>query len=562
MTRPSGHLGSLFSAAAAVALAGSAFGQATGASPAAPASGGVLDRPAPSVDELMKRLDVLEDRNRELETKVTDLSRQQGEEWLGEQRASQIRDIVRDVLADSDQRASLQDGGITAGWNDGFFLASPDGRFRLNIGGFVQSRFTYSAIHTGAYNNPPGNPQQYVYDRNPNRYGFSIPDLQLWADGHLFSRDFQYMVKARFFEQVTSNINKGDQSNNAAAIPGGPDLSEIELLDAWIRINLDDNWSVRTGQFRSPFSRGFLVLEQYQMSSARSVVDYHYALGYTQGLELEYANDEARLRVSLDDGAQDNLMGDVNAAYGAQGFKIWPTGQWGGANTAFWEQSSAFSVTGRFDWKPAGSWEQFRSYTSPSTETFGLLLGFGAHYQLSRGWQANEGSPGTSNPSSDWLALTFDAQANFGGASIYGAVFYNLVDANAALLPSFGDAQPGGSNPTVASLGNISIIAAELQGSVYVIPKVELFGRYEFAYITGVDSSTINSINNQLSNPDPMNLLTIGANWYLDGQDLKWTTDLGWSITDFDPWFADMNAGWRPSRANEIVFRTQLQLMF
>ncbi|HAQ66267.1 MAG TPA: hypothetical protein DCR70_00600, partial [Phycisphaerales bacterium] len=70
----------------------------------------------------------------------------------------------------------------------------------------------------------------------------------------VFSRDFQYMVKARFYEQVTTNINKGDVNSQSQAIAGGPDFSEIELLDAWIRINLDDNWSVRTGQYRSPFS--------------------------------------------------------------------------------------------------------------------------------------------------------------------------------------------------------------------------------------------------------------------------------------------------------------------
>ena len=59
-----------------------------------------------------------------------------------------------------------------------------------------------------------------------------------------------------------------------------------------------------------------------------------------------------------------------------------------------------------------------------------------------------------------------------------------------------------------------------------------------------------------------LNLLTIGVNYYLDGQDLKWTTDLGWAITAVNPLFSDVNAGWRPSQSDEIVFRTQLQLIF
>ena len=560
MTRASGHLVTACSVAIALAGAGAASAQdpASGTAPAAPASGDVLARPAPRVDELMKRLDSLEERNRELETRVTDLSRQQGEEWLGEQRAGQIRDIVRDVLADSQTRSSLQDGGMTAGWNDGFFLASSDGRFRMNIGGFVQSRFTYSSIQQGSFKGPPGNTQQFVWDRKGQRYGFDVPNMQLWLDGHVFSRDFQYMVKANIYHQMNSTIVKGDNGTSSNANPGAPDFGGFELLDAWIKLNIDDNWSVRTGQYRSPYSRGFLVLEQYQMSAARSVVDYHYALGYTQGIELQHLTDEFRTRVSADDGAQDNLMGDPNAVYGASGYKIWPTGSFGPQNQPFWGQNAAYSVTARVDWKPSGTWDQFRSYTSPTMETFGLLVGAGFHYQGSQGYQADQGTPKSTNPSSEWYAATIDAQANFGGASLYGSVFYNNVNAPAALIPAFGDSQ----SSNRADIGSISFIAAELQGAVYVMPKLEMFGRYEWAYITGGNQNVLNGLNNQIADASAMNLLTIGANWYLDGHDLKWTTDLGWAITDVNPWFSDVNAGWRPSRANEIVFHTQLQLMF
>jgi hypothetical protein len=96
---------------------------------------------------------------------------------------------------------------------------------------------------------------------------------------------------------------------------------------------------------------------------------------------------------------------------------------------------------------------------------------------------------------------------------------------------------------------------------VYFAPKWEAFARYEFAYISG-GNSNLSGLNPTIADPDPLNLLTIGANYYIDGHDLKWTTDLGWAITQVNPWFADVNAGWRPSQANEVVFRTQLQLIF
>jgi hypothetical protein len=508
------------------------------------AADGVLDKPEPSVSDLLKRLDVLEERNKELEGKVTDLTRQQGEEWLGEQRAAQIREVVRDVLADSEQRASLRDGGMTAGWNDGFFLASPDGRFRMNLGGFVQTRFIWSAIQTSPTSAP------YVFDQQADRYGFDVPQVQLWADGHVFSRDFQYMVKARFYEQFLTELNKG--AGNFAV--GAADYSGFELMDAWARINLDDNWSVRAGQFRSPYSRGFLVLEQYQMSASRSVIDYHYALGYTQGLELEYASDEARARISVNNGGEDNLLGDTDANYGSPGFVIFPTGSYGSQNAPYWAQPVSMSFTGRFDWKPAGSWDQFRSYTSPAMEEFGMLLGLGFHFQESYAYQPNNSAPGTVDPTNTWVATTLDAQLNFGGASFYGAFFYNYLQSPGAIQP-----QLGAPTTTFGDLGDFSIFAFQTMVSGYISPKLELFGRYEFALIDGIDTSQLSP---DLANPDPLNLLTIGVNWYLDGQDLKWTTDLGWAIGPVHPWFADIEAGWRPSASDEVVFRTQLQLMF
>lgn len=551
------HASARFCAAAvaAAAIAVPALAAQDAAPPAAD------DPSGSSVDQLLKRLDALESRNRELEKRVTDLSIQQGEGWLGEQRAAQVREIVADVLADSQSRAALQDSGITAGWNDGFFLASADGRFRLNIGGMVQTRFTFNNIHPGPYDFAQNAGNQFVFDRQENRYGFGLPEVQLWMDGHLFSRDFQYMVKARFFEQVSTELAKGA----GGALPGDTNFSGFELMDAWIKINMDDNWAVRAGQFRSPYSRGFLVQEQYLMTAARSVVDYHYALGYTQGIELEYVNDEVRGRASFDNGAQDNLLGDPYIATGGNLYKVYPTGALDPSNNPWWAQQSNFSFTGRFEWKPAGSWKQFQSYTSPAGETFGMLVGLGAHWQETEGYQVNANTPnffGGTNalPDTNWLALTADAQFNFGGASIYTAFFWNYVEAQGAQEPLFG------SSNTTFNLGDLNILAFQLQGAVYLMPKWELFGRYEFAHISGENNGFISNAgaggNPALVDPKAMNLLTVGVNWYIDGQDLKLTTDVGWAITDMNPWFADVAAGWRPSRANEIVVHTQLQLMF
>ncbi|MCA9286162.1 MAG: hypothetical protein KDA22_13135, partial [Phycisphaerales bacterium] len=67
----------------------------------------------------------LRDRVSQLESKLAQIEERDAS-WLTEARAEQIRDLVGDVLADADARASLQSSGLTAGWDKGFFLASPD----------------------------------------------------------------------------------------------------------------------------------------------------------------------------------------------------------------------------------------------------------------------------------------------------------------------------------------------------------------------------------------------------------------------------------------------------
>ena len=113
---------------------------------------------SPSVDDLVKRIEALETSNRELAGEVVTLRKAEGDGWLTEARANEIRSIVSDVLADSESRNSLQSSGMTAGWNNGFFLESADGRFRLDVSGTVQTRFIYGYVPNGNAGTGPSAP--------------------------------------------------------------------------------------------------------------------------------------------------------------------------------------------------------------------------------------------------------------------------------------------------------------------------------------------------------------------------------------------------------------------
>ncbi|MCH2132525.1 MAG: OprO/OprP family phosphate-selective porin [Phycisphaerales bacterium] len=82
------------------------------------------------------------------ESKIAELSAQTDADWLTEQRADEIREIVQDVLADADTRASLQGSNMSAGYDNGFVISSSDGKWKLRINGLLQNRWVLSRNET------------------------------------------------------------------------------------------------------------------------------------------------------------------------------------------------------------------------------------------------------------------------------------------------------------------------------------------------------------------------------------------------------------------------------
>ncbi len=91
-----------------------------------------------------KETDRLDARSARWVVALSNVLAQQGDKWLTEARAAEIRTLVSDVLADSETRSSLQGSGATAGYDDGFFMASPDGNWKFKINVLDQVRFVYN----------------------------------------------------------------------------------------------------------------------------------------------------------------------------------------------------------------------------------------------------------------------------------------------------------------------------------------------------------------------------------------------------------------------------------
>lgn len=502
-------------------------------------------------DDMARRLEALEKRNAALQQEVVDLKAESGERWLTEERAAEIRGIVQDVLADAGERSSLQSSGMTAGWDDGFFLSSPDGRFRMNISGFTQTRWVWSEMRQSL---PPGPVQ---FPTNLTATGFDLPNTQLWIDGHIFSPDVTYMVKTRFQSDTPSDFRYGAGGEPGGFVQWGGDGGQLQLMDAWVRIALTDEWSFRAGQFRSPYSRDFLVLEQYQMAVARSVIAEHYSIGYTQGLELEYLTDEVRWRLSVNDGGNDYLFGPAQVV----GSQPW--------NSTWEDQPSKWAVTSRFEWKGAGAWRQFDQFTSPEGTDPGWLFGIAFNLQGSNPTETVPGNnlngqlPNSSGQANDWFGVTADYTMLFGGASLYVAAYWNYVSSHSAFYPNV--------LPPVNyfDIGNTYAMGAQVQFAGYFAPKWEAFVRYEYGYANNSDP-WLNGSGLQgapqlvqfTQGQSHLSIATVGVNWYIDGQDLKVSADFGYAFTPVDPAFATPQIGWRGSESDEFVMRAQIQLMF
>jgi hypothetical protein len=362
----------------------------------------------------------------QLRSELAELKAQQGDDWMTEQRASEIRSLVQDVLADADTRASLQSSGMTAGWDKGFFLASPDGNFKLKIMGQIQVRYMLNGRDNPSYG-------------TGTTGGFDLPRVKLKFLGNIFDKSWTYKVQGNFSEQSFGSVEgtaEYDDGSSVIMIPFSADVSgangRFVLEDAYIQKDFDNGFYVRGGQFKVPYTREELVSSSKQLVIERSTVNKLYGSGRSQGIEGGWQGDWMRFMVTYNDGDNGaNLPWDDDEA-----------------NTVDW------SFAGRAEFKLAGEWGQFDDFNSWNGDPFAVLLGVAG-----KGFRIDDGT--------QIYGATADATVDFGGANIFGSFVWQREE-------------PDGAD-TSDAYGFV------VQGGIFVIPdQLEPYVRYEWAD-SGVD---------------------------------------------------------------------------
>jgi len=386
--------------------------------------------------------------------------------------ADETRAIVAEMLADAETRSSLQSSGGTAGHDGKFFLSSSGGNFRLNVGGQIQFR--------------------YMLNSGDDLGGGGI-------DNDLESGFQTRRTKLMFNGSAHDNID----FSVVGAFNGGN--GEFELEDAWTRFNIDENSSFRVGQFKLPFLYEELVSPTRQMAVDRSVANETFNQGRSQGVEYRYNADDWRIAVAFSDGFNT-------------------------ANTDYNDASEGdYAFTGRFEYKGAGNWNQFRDFTSEAGSEMAWMLGAAGHYQA--------GQPDGFGGDNKFYGYTVDANVKGDGWSAFGA-FMSTTD------------DPDGGTK-VTDFGSVLQAAFRIPES-----KWELFGRWD-----GVYADSDRAAN------DDFHTLTFGANYYMHGHAAKFTVDFQWFLDNVNG--ADVvsiNEGigllGDGDEDDEFGIRAQFQLLF
>jgi len=299
-------------------------------------------------------------------------------------------------------------------------LAQDARTFSVDVHGYTQFRYIYTHVEDSDSSSS---------EDDDAAVGFQTTRTRISVSGNIINEDWGYYVQFGF-----------DRDGGSA-----------ELLDAYGTYKMENGWNVMFGQFKLPLLREELVSSKYQLAWDRSPLNETYNQGRSQGIQFGFESDATRFMAAFSDGIAT-------------------------ANTDYTSGAEAdFALTGRFEYKWAGAWEQFRDFTSFPNSDFAGMFGVAGHYQT------GGETIGTADVDA-WL-LTADVSIEGNGWNVFAAGLYANTEPE------------GGEDRT-----DWGIL---VQGGFFVAPQLEIFGRVDF--ISPEDDLDL----------DEFTTITAGINYYI-----------------------------------------------
>jgi len=443
------------------------------------------------------------------------------------------------VLDDAQKHSQLiPDGLLGSGFdpNTGFVIRSSDGAFSLRPG----FNFDFRDMTSVRQRIPAGVPSPDAditgVTGNNTQSGFDVSRMRFILSGN-YTKALDYYIQFQ-----------DDQG------------STFGLYDAYGTLHLGQSpFSIKFGQFKDPVFHERLISDSALLAVDRTLLESFYGGGPTsrvQGAALVYDKDRLRAQIALHDG-------------------------YNSINTKFFDSASAstpplastldnippnFGTSGRVEYMVIGN---RTPKFNPFTEYDGQFSAQGDRQNiLVLGAAADYTQAGRNNLILHTVDAQFDSTS---GLSLYGAYlgsYRSFPHAN----PASTTAAPNTSltplyNYGVATTaGNYYDPGFMLQAGYLVTPKFEPFVRYDYTLLANGSVLTAVTAASPVSekagpgiNHSDVQEFTAGANYYLEGQHLKFTVDASY-LPNGSPVDQDALGILTDNGHSEFVVRVQFQI--
>lgn len=266
----------------------------------------------------------------------------------------------------------------------------------------------------------------------------------------------------------------------------------------------NDNLKVAGGVIKMPFLREELVPLSKQVAVERSTTNEYFTLNRAEGILATYTQDNWMVRGMFSDGANSGTS-EFNA------------------------DTAELAVTVRGDIALKGNLKEAKDFNGWEGKGESLVLGAAYHLEL---------GDGRNGGTADYNAWTADASYKNAGYSLYGAYIGANID------------------PDASASAERDMTGIVLQGSTDLVPdKFDIFARWEY-------------IDGDVAGEDEFSAWTAGFNCYLDGNRVRFTTDVVYlndNLPTANPFGANAGStmlGLIGGMEDEMAIRTQFQLLY
>ncbi|WP_306533301.1 porin [Geobacter sp.] len=176
--------------------------------------------------------------------------------------AKTLEDVLKEkgVITEEDYKEVTKSKPVNFKVGNGISLTSPDEKFQLNIGGQIQTRYSY-------LDKDNDNDSSSGSAQNTSR--FEIKRAKLLLGGYAFTKDVTYKLDMNFI-----NISSGTTKNGGL------------LESVWLNYRLMDEVQFRFGQNKVQFGRQWITSTANNQFVDSSPVTTAFAPGYDTGIEI------------------------------------------------------------------------------------------------------------------------------------------------------------------------------------------------------------------------------------------------------------------------------------